>query len=111
MLLPVPNPDVIYRPVTEGAVVLSTRDEIYYGLNPVGSWIWEHLPPVHATLDDLCAELRRIHPDVAPDVIYDDARALLTELAQHGLVLFTGRSADESRITAQAAETQPSRVA
>jgi DNA-directed RNA polymerase specialized sigma24 family protein len=33
MLLPTPNPDVIHKAVADGAVLLSTRDEVYYGLN------------------------------------------------------------------------------
>ena len=47
MLLPIPNPDVIHKAVGDGAVLLSTKDEVYYGLNAVGTCIWERLSPVY----------------------------------------------------------------
>src|SRR6267378_4818565 len=56
--LPTPNPEVIYRAVDGGAVLLCMTDEVYYGLNAVGSYVWEHLPPVLGTIDDLCTAMR-----------------------------------------------------
>jgi hypothetical protein len=60
MRLPIPNPDVIHKTVADGAVLLSTKDEVYYGLNSVGTCIWEHLPPVLTELDDLCARVGKV---------------------------------------------------
>lgn len=86
MLLPTPNPDVIYKAVDGGAVLLSTADEVYYGLNEAGGHIWEHLPPVLTTLDELCASLAARYPDVPLATIRADARALLDALSTSGLV-------------------------
>ena len=86
MLLPVPNPEVIYKAVECGAVLLSTTDEVYYGLNEVGGQIWEHLPPVLRTFDELIASLAARYPAVPADTIRADARALLDQLLSSGLV-------------------------
>ena len=114
MLLPMPNPNVVYKAVTEGAVLLSTEDEIYYGLNAVGAWIWERLPPVLIELDDLCNELSSLHPEADADTIHADVRALLDDLASYALVQFPqqhrGQATDEPQAFAQTARAQASRV-
>jgi hypothetical protein len=86
MRLPAPNPDVIYKPVDDGAVLLSVRDEVYYGLNAIGGYIWEHLPPVFATLDELVAGLTALYPAVPAETITADVRELLEDLLNNGLV-------------------------
>jgi len=86
MLLPVPNPEVIYKAVEGGAVLLSTTDEVYYGLNEVGGQIWEHLPPVLRTFDELIASLAARYPGVPVETIRADARALLDALLSSRLV-------------------------
>ena len=87
MQLPAPSPDVIYRAMEEGAVLLSMRDEVYYGLNAVGSYIWEQLPSSdrRESFDALIAALRARYPDVAEDRLRADAQALLADLVHHGL--------------------------
>jgi hypothetical protein len=86
MRLPAPSPDVMYRAVDGGAVLLSVRDEVYYGLNTVGSYIWEHLPPVLQTVDELMDALAARHPDVPEQTIRADVRELLDNLLINGLV-------------------------
>lgn len=86
-MLPIRNPDVIYRTLAEGAVLFSTRDEVYFGLNDVGARVWELLPPAMTTTDDVCAALAKEYPDVDRQVIREDVEELLAALAAHGLVL------------------------
>ena len=83
--LPVPRRDVIYRRVDGGAVLLSTEQEVYYGLNAVGAYIWEHLPPAFQTLEQLSASLSGVYPEVAAETIQADARELLADLIANGL--------------------------
>ena len=85
-MLPSADPAVIFKPLAEGAVLFSTKDEVYYGLNSVGMRIWQLLPPVHSSLDDLCAALRVDYPQVDPAVLRSDVVELLGELASLGLV-------------------------
>jgi hypothetical protein len=86
MRLPVPGPDVIYRAVNDGAVLLSMSDEVYYGLNEVGSVVWEHLPPICETFEELYATIARRYPDVPLKTIRTDVRELINDLLRHGLV-------------------------
>ncbi len=64
--LPLPSPAVVFCEVEGGAVLLSTVDETYYGLNPVGARIWTLLPPAHGSLESLCEALAGEYPDVDP---------------------------------------------
>lgn len=86
MRLPKPNPDVIYRAVDGGAVLLSSKDEVYYGLNTVGCQIWEHLPPVLRTFDELVTSVKAVYPDVPLETIQADIGELLDNLLANGLV-------------------------
>jgi coenzyme PQQ synthesis protein D (PqqD) len=114
MLLPHPKPNVIYRSVAEGAVLLSTTEEVYYGLNAVGAHIWERLPPVLRAFDDLCASVSKLYPEVDPDTIRADTQELLDDLLTHGLVCSAQQegchAANETPGASQAARAEPGRV-
>lgn len=86
-MLPVANPKVIYKALSDGAVLFSTEDEVYFGLNAVGARVWELLPPVSSTLDELCAAVARQYPDVDPGTIRADVTELIAELMSHRLIL------------------------
>lgn len=76
---------VVCSRAAEGAVLLSTELEVYFGLNETGARIWELLSDCD-TVDGLCRELGREYPEVDPDVLRRDVRELLEELAEEGLV-------------------------
>lgn len=107
MRLPEPKPDVIYRRTGDGAVLLSTKDEVYYGLNAVGAHIWERLPPVLAGLDELCAALRGLYPGVDGLAIRADAEELLQELSAHGLVYSPQQGGPHAAIQSAGSEQAP----
>ena len=86
-MLPVANPKVIYKALSDGAVLFSTEDEVYYGLNSVGARVWELLPPASSTLDELCATVAAQYPDVDVSVIRADVTELIADLAKHRLVI------------------------
>jgi hypothetical protein len=89
--LPEPSPSAIFKAFDEGGVFLSTSDEVYFGVNPVGAKIWSLLPPVLRTFDELCAELQRQYPDTAADRIRVDAQQFLDSLIASGLAGATGQ--------------------
>ena len=107
MLLPTPNCDVVYKRVMDGAVLLSTTDEVYYGLNVVGALVWEQLPPTLTRLDELCTRLTRRYPDVAADTIRADVVELLDDLLAHGLVHAAEEATDAESESAAAGEAGP----
>jgi len=85
-MLPTAKPNVVFCTVDDGAVLLSTTDEVYYGLNAVGAMVWQLLPPESTTIDDLCRKVSAAYPEVVPDAIRSDVQDLLDELLSHGLV-------------------------
>jgi len=86
-VLPTRNPKVIFKALATGAVLYSTDEEVYFGLNPVGVRVWELLPPAHQTLDEVCRVIASEYPDVGEDVIRADVAELIDDLIKLGLVL------------------------
>lgn len=84
--LPLPDPAVLFRPVSEGAVLLHVEDEVYFGLNEVGCRVWELLPPNSSDLSALVAALAAVYPDVSEAVLRKDVTELLLQLEDAGLV-------------------------
>jgi len=86
-MLPRPHPDVLFRTVSDGAVLLHVREEVYFGLNDVGTQIWQLLPPASSNLDELCTRLGEHYRDVAPEVLRADVLELLAQLEANQLVV------------------------
>ena len=83
--LPQPAPDVMCQQFDDGAVLFSTRTEVYFGLNAVGASVWSLLPSA-ASLDALCQEIAARHPGADAERIRHDVSALLADLGREGLV-------------------------
>ena len=81
-----PSPEVIFREVEDGAVLLSTRDEVYFGLNRVGARVWTLLNLPDHDLDDLCRTVAEEYPEVGLESLEADVSELLTRLQGLGLV-------------------------
>ena len=86
-LLPHPSPSAIFKELDEGGVLLSTTDEVYFGVNPVGARIWSLLPPVSRTFGELCAVLEQQYPDAGSERIRIDVQEFLEALIASGLVV------------------------
>jgi len=85
--LPHPSPTAIFKELDEGGVLLSTSDEVYFGVNPVGARIWSLLPPVSRTFGELCATLEQQYPDAASEQIRADVYEFIDALTASGLVV------------------------
>ncbi len=90
-MMPKPHPAVIFKPVSEGAVLLHTESEVYFGLNHVGAQIWQQLGEV-SEMGTLIAEVCALYPDVDSERIQGDVQQLLADLAESGLVIPGGVS-------------------
>jgi hypothetical protein len=84
--LPTASPFVVYRELPDGAVLFSTVEEVYFGLNHTGAFVWEHLAPVCNTVDEVCVEVGRRFPGAEPDRVRRDVGRLLAELTANRLV-------------------------
>ena len=86
-MLPKPHPSVLFKTVSDGAVLLHVDEEIYFGLNDVGARIWQLLPPACRDLGELCARLAEVYSDVPAEVLRADVVELLNELEANQLVV------------------------
>jgi len=86
-MLPKPHPAVVFRTVSDGAVLLHTEDEVYFGLNEVGSKVWRLLESGCSEMDDLCARLSEDYPEVDRAVLRSDIAELLKQLEEGQLVV------------------------
>ena len=69
-------------------VILDLEDGVYYGLNAVGTQVWNRIQDpttVGEIVDDLTAEY-----DVDYERCFDDVVSLLEDLAENGLIVAEG---------------------
>jgi hypothetical protein len=77
--------DLLVRVLKGEAVLLSLSAETYFGLDAVGTHMWQTMTTT-ATLDEALAQLHRDYPDVDPARLRTDFYTLLQELVEQGLV-------------------------
>ena len=87
-----PSSDAIASPVGDETVILQLKNGAYFGLDAVGTRIWELLKEGRSTAA-ICEQMGREF-DVAPDVLEADVRRLLAELEANQIVVGPG-SADD----------------
>jgi hypothetical protein len=77
---------VLYRYIDGEAVLVNAATSYYYGLNQVGTFVWQMLTErPHTELEILQAiEVEYAHP---VDAARPDVRSLLHELKSEGLVI------------------------
>ena len=81
----VPSPDAATSAVGDETVILHLINGTYYGLDPVGTRIWEMMRDGLA-MPAIC---QRLAADYAVDlaIIEDDARAFLSDLEAQGILV------------------------
>lgn len=77
--------DVLARKVGEETVMLHLTDGTYFGLDPVGTRIWELLGEGNS-LSEIC-EVMIDEYDVSRETIERDVMSLAEELAARGLIV------------------------
>lgn len=77
--------DYVYCKVEDEMVLLGMEDGIYYGLNPVGAFIWEQIKEPK-TIDDIRDAILKEY-DVEKVECETDLLKLLQELTEKGLVI------------------------
>ena len=84
--LQAPDPGAVFRRLPEGGVLFSTETEVYFGVGVVGAAIWELLPPVTQTVEEMVSTLAAKYRDVSASQIRNDVDRFLEELLSNGLV-------------------------
>lgn len=81
-------PDTLINVIGEEAVLLNLKNEQYFGLDPMGTRMWNVLTAsdsVQTAFDSLLSEY-----EVTADVLRRDLTDLLEKLLAHGLVELQG---------------------
>jgi hypothetical protein len=78
------RPDVVFRQLDDEAVLLDLKSGTYFGLNTVGTRVWQ-LVGEQATLSQVLDTLAGEYDDVARDELERDLLSLSQELCTHGL--------------------------
>lgn len=79
-----PGPEVVSRVIDGEAVLLDLASQCYFGLNAVGTRVWEHLSAGKSVAEIRAALLAEF--DVTEDVLAGDLGRILDELSTKGLV-------------------------
>jgi hypothetical protein len=82
------SPDVLFRVVGDEAVLLNLKTELYLGLDPVGTRMWDVLKEsssIQAAYDALLAEY-----EVTPDTLKNDLDEFVGKLVEQGLIEVKG---------------------
>lgn len=77
--------EAVHCDVEDEVVILGLKDGVYYGLNPVGAFIWNIIiqePKIVAEIRDAVLE----EYDVSEEVCEKDLMELIAELSDKGLV-------------------------
>jgi len=77
--------DYVFCKVEDEMVLLGMEDGIYYGLNPVGAFIWEEIKEPK-TIDEIRDAVLSEY-EVEKDECEKDLYELLRELVEKGLVI------------------------
>ena len=80
--------EVVYQKVEEEMVLLNLETGVYYGLDPIGTRMWELLAEMgslRSAFESMAEEYR-----VAPESLEVDLLRLVQELAAKGLVEIVG---------------------
>ena len=78
------HPSVLCRQLSGETVLLNLESGVYYGLDPVGTRVWQLLLQGQ-TIAGICGTMIDEY-DVAPDVLRDDVVRLVGELRERGIV-------------------------
>ena len=79
--------DILVQDLGGESVILNLQDEQYFGLDDVGTYMWQTLidaESIQAAYDMLLAEY-----SVEPEQLHQDLEQLIEQLVEHGLVEVT----------------------
>jgi len=80
--------DILYQELSNGEIVfLNLDNESYYGLDDVGSVIWDEI----TSTEDLETAFNNLLDkfDVTPDVLRNDLEILLNQMVENGILEYS----------------------
>jgi len=90
----IPSPEVLVQELDGEAVLLDLGSERYFGLDDVGTRVWQHLLE-HRRLERVCEEMQKEY-DVDESRLRADLLQLVGELIEAGIVTIEQNSANDT---------------
>ena len=81
------NDDVLWQQLQGEAVLLNLKTGVYFGLNPIGTRVWDLLAE-HGTVREVVDAIVGEY-EVATQTCTDDVLALIADMQKHALVTVT----------------------
>jgi hypothetical protein len=78
------SPDQLSSKLEDEVIILNMADSAYYGLDPIGTYIWEIIQEPHSIAEIL--ELLLAEYDVSAELCEKTLLDLLRDLQQHQLI-------------------------
>jgi hypothetical protein len=85
-----PSEDVLFQELQGETVLLNLKTGVYFGLDTVGTRIWQLLDE-HEVLSDVVKAML-LDYDVTEQACSDDVVALVRRMEEHGIVTVGGRT-------------------
>ena len=79
------NPEVLSSKIDEEVILMSIEADSYFGLEPVGSLIWEMLSKQPATVSELVVQLMEEY-DVQEDTCREDVLHFINDMSEKKLI-------------------------
>lgn len=89
----IPSPEVLVQELDGEAVLLNLESERYFGLDDVGTRVWQHLLE-HRQLKRICEEMQKEY-DVDESALRADVLHLIEELIEAGIVIVEQSAKDD----------------
>ena len=81
-----PRPTVLFQEVSEGAVLFSTSDEVYFGLNATAALVWRALMAQPRDVPELARLMATSYPEVPVSELEAHAAELVSDFVANGLL-------------------------
>ena len=79
------NPEVLSSKIDEEVILMSIEADSYFGLEPVGSLVWEMLAKQPASVSELVVQLMEEY-DVQEDTCREDVLQFINDMSEKKLI-------------------------
>jgi hypothetical protein len=80
------NPEVVYTQLDQDLIMMKPKEGVYYGVNAVGTQIWNFLESGNRSLDEICKHLLNTF-DVEEQQCFTEMQQFLKEMIEQKMIL------------------------
>jgi hypothetical protein len=80
------NPEVVSAPVDQDLVMMGPKDELFYGVNPLGTELWQLLESGPKSFEQICEYIQKNY-EVESGQCFQDAQKFIESMLDQEMVL------------------------